>query len=270
LKTIADKPEVSVVTAVRNGSETIRDCIESVQGQSYPVEHVIIDGGSTDGTLEIIEEYRSNLSVVISEPDLGIYDAMNKGIRFATGDVIGTLNADDFYAHDRVIARVAQEFANQIVDASYSDLNYVASCDTRRVVRVWRSRKYRAGGFYRGWMPPHPTFFVRRKVYERYGGFDLGLGSAADYELMLRFLLKHRINAVYIPEVLVNMRCGGVSNRSLKNRLLANRMDRQAWKVNRLTPHPWTLLVKPIRKIDQYLLPFIQKLGSLLQKSFTV
>jgi glycosyltransferase len=197
---------------------------------------------------------------------------MNKGIRLSTGDVIGILNADDFYADERVLEKVADVFANQSVDACYGDLVYVKEQGSRikdrgsrcssqishlgaqdyHVVRYWKSQSFHPDKFYWGWMPPHPTFFVRRSVYEKYGLFNLNHGSAADYEIMLRFLLKHRIKVAYIPEVLVKMRVGGVSNASLENRLKANQMDRKAWEVNGLKPYPWTLWMKPLRKIPQW------------------
>jgi glycosyltransferase len=245
--------KISVITAVRNGAATIRDCIESVKDQTYPAGHIIIDAGSTDGTLDIIRQFHSNIARHVSEPDCGIYDAMNKGIRLAAGDVIGILNADDIYAHSNVLAKVARVFADERLDACYGDLDYVDPVDTVRVVRSWRSGAFNQKNFYWGWMPPHPTLFVRRKIYEKYGYFKLDMGSAADYELMLRFFVKRGIRVGYIPEVLVNMRCGGISNLTIRNRLAANRMDRRAWEVNGLKPYPWTLLLKPLRKIGQFL-----------------
>ena len=243
---------ISIITAVYNGAATIRDCIESVRSQRHRVEHIIIDGGSTDGTREIIESYRHCLARVVSEPDRGIFDAMNKGIALATGEVIGILNADDFYVRPEVLAKVAGVFADKNIDSCYGDLVYIDPADPGRVIRYWRSGSYHDRRFYQGWMPPHPTFFVRKEVYEAFGKFNPALGSAADYELMLRFLAKHRVSTAYIPEVLVKMRTGGMSNFSLKNRLRANRMDRMAWRVNRLKPLPWTIMMKPISKIPQY------------------
>ncbi|MBW2661229.1 MAG: glycosyltransferase, partial [Deltaproteobacteria bacterium] len=245
--------KLSIITTVLNSAATIRDCIESVHSQNQPVEHIIIDGGSTDGTLEIVEEYRSRLSKVVSERDEGIYDGMNKGLRLATGDIIGLLNADDVYAGPDILTKVAKVFNEEHVDSCYGDLVYVHPHNMEKVIRYWHSGSYDVRQFYWGWMPPHPTFFVRRSVYERYGLFNLDLGSAADYELMLRFLVKHRITTAYIPEILVKMRSGGMSNASLKNRLLANRNDRLAWEVNGLKPYPWTLYLKPLRKVGQYI-----------------
>ena len=215
---------------------------------------MIIDGGSIDDTLRLIEPYQSENCHVISGPDNGMYDAMNKGICMASGDIIGILNADDFYADTDVLAKVADIFQDDSIDACYADLQYVDRYNVKRVVRHWRAGLFERKRFLWGWMPPHPTFFVRRSVYAKYGNFNLNLGSAADYELMLRFLLKLNISTAYIPEVLVKMRTGGKSNASLKNRLMANWFDRMAWKVNGLKPYPWTLTMKPLRKIGQYLL----------------
>jgi glycosyltransferase involved in cell wall biosynthesis len=244
---------VSIITATFNCDATVRNCIGSVRGQSHPAEHIVVDGGSTDGTLQIVNGCESGIAKVISETDQGVYDAMNKGVALATGDVIGILNADDVYAHRDVLAKVARVFEDERVDSCYGDLVYLSQDNPDRVVRFWRAGPYDVRRFYRGWMPPHPTFFVRRSVYERYGAFRLENGSAADYELMLRFLLKHGISTAYIPEVLVKMRSGGVSNASLGNRLRANRMDRRAWRVNGLRPRPWTIAMKPLSKIGQYL-----------------
>lgn len=244
---------ISIITATYNASTTLRACLDCVKKQNVAVEHIIIDGGSTDSTLSIIEEYRDSLAHIISEPDKGIYDAMNKGIALAKGDIIGILNADDFYPSRDVLEKVIQCFENPLVDACYGDLLYIDEKNSDVLVRNWRSGSFDPGKFYWGWMPPHPTFFARRSIYEKYGVFNLDLGSAADYEIMLRFLVKNKINAAYIPEVLVKMRTGGVSNASLQNRLAANKMDRKAWDVNSLKPYPWTLWMKPVRKIGQWL-----------------
>jgi glycosyltransferase len=272
--------KISIITATFNAAATLRHSLDSVASQRTEVEHLLIDGDSTDGTLKIAHKY-PHISRIVSEPDSGIYDAMNKGLRLATGDIIGILNADDWYADDRVLERVAKVFEEPSVEACYGDLLYVQEAGTRdegrgtrkkqeldlnqsrvtchesrpfKILRYWRSGGYSPNKFKWGWMPPHPTFFVRRSVYERFGLFNLDLGSAADYELMLRFLFKNRIKADYIPEVLVCMRAGGVSNASINNRLKANNMDRKAWEVNGLKPYPWTLYFKPIRKIPQYFL----------------
>ncbi|MEW6671021.1 MAG: glycosyltransferase family 2 protein [Thermodesulfobacteriota bacterium] len=246
----------SIITVVRDAAFTIGNCIESVQNQSYPageIEHIVVDGASTDGTLVILEKFRNCFDRVISEPDGGIYDAMNKGITMASGNVIGILNADDFYPTPNVLESVAGVFEDPSIDSCYGDLVYVDPENTDRAVRYWRAGDYDAKRFYWGWMPPHPTFFVRRNVYEKYGLFNLDLGSAADYELMLRFLLKNMISTAYIPKVLVKMRTGGKSNASFMNRYRANRNDKLAWNVNNLQPYPWTFIFKPLRKISQFI-----------------
>ncbi len=245
--------DISIITATFNAGETVGDCLASVQGQQgVSVEHIVIDGGSTDTTLDIVRN-SGHVARLVSEPDDGIYDAMNKGISLATGKVVGILNADDFYTSDQVLAGVVRAFADDAAQACYGDLQYVDYSDTDKVVRHWHSGEFNGPAqFYRGWMPPHPTFFVRRKVYGKYGLFNLELGSAADYEIMLRFLVKHRLRTAYIPQVLVKMRTGGVSNASVGNRLAANRMDRKAWTVNGLRPYPWTLWMKPLRKVGQW------------------
>jgi glycosyltransferase involved in cell wall biosynthesis len=242
---------ISIITATFNSGFTIRDCLDSVKDQGNKVEHIIIDGGSSDGTLDIVKSY-PHIVRVISEPDHGIYDAMNKGIALATGDVIGILNSDDFYADKMVLTKVARIFSRDGIDSCYGDLLYVDPADITKITRIWKSGPFHKENFFWGWMPPHPTFFVRRQVYDKYGMFNLNLGSAADYELMLRFLVKHKISMAYIPEVLVKMRAGGVSNASLRNRLEANRMDRYAWVMNGLKPYPWTTFLKPLRKIRQF------------------
>ena len=243
---------ITIITATFNAGSTLAQNIESVGNQGLELEHLIIDGGSTDDTLSIAQAHQAQLANIVSEPDDGIYDAMNKGIALATGDIIGILNADDFYAGNDVLARVAAAFEDPSIDACYGDLKYVDSDDIDKVVRYWRSGEFNSRKFYHGWMPPHPTFFVRRSVYEKYGLFNMDLGSAADYEIMLRFLLRHQLKAAYIPQVLVYMRTGGVSNASTANRLKANQMDRKAWKVNDLKPYLWTLWMKPLKKVGQW------------------
>jgi len=245
--------KITVITVVRNNKSCMDDCINSVLSQTYrDVEYIIIDGGSTDGTVNIIRKYEKYIAVWMSEPDHGIYDAMNKGILLATGDVVGILNADDFYSNCNVLSRVRQVFVDKDMASCYGDLEYVDACDLSRVVRIWHSGSYSDKVFFKGWMPPHPTFFVRREIYQKYGTFNPALGTSADYEMMLRLLVKHRISTTYIPEILVKMRTGGQSNASFNNRIKANRMDRLAWNINGLKPDLLTLWIKPIRKIIQF------------------
>jgi glycosyltransferase len=250
---------ISIVTAVFNSEDTILDCLASVHNQANcQIEHIIIDGKSTDTTLNKIITFQkdnpqSNIKY-LSESDNGIYDAMNKGLRLASGEIIGILNADDFYNGNKTLSKVASVFDKTDVMSSYGDLVYINKDNIDRTVRYWHSGNFNKNKFYWGWMPPHPTFFVRRSVYNKYGLFNLSLGSAADYELMLRFLIKKGISTEYVNEVIVKMRTGGKSNVSLRNRFVANLMDRKAWRVNNLTPFPWTLYCKPLRKIPQFLL----------------
>jgi glycosyltransferase len=229
----------------------IADCIRSVAGQELPAEHLIVDGGSSDGTLELIKDAGAGVRL-LREPTSGIYPAINKGIRAATGEIVGVLHADDFYASADALALVLKTFDHSTIDACYGDLFYVDEADPSRIVRYWRSGAFQSSRFHHGWMPPHPTFFVRRRIYEIYGFYRDDLGTAADYELMVRLLVKNRIRATYIPQVLVHMRTGGASNASLKARIEANRMDRKAWEVNGLRPYPWTTIVKPLRKVGQW------------------
>ena len=245
--------KISIITAVFNGADAIEDCIESIASQTHKdIEHIIIDGGSTDGTLDVIQRYKDKIARVISEPDRGIYDALNKGIRLATGDIIGFLHADDVYAHDKVIETAVSQMTRYNVDSCYGDLLYVDKNNTDKIIRYWKSRPYEKGLFKRGWMPPHPTFFVKKEIYDKYGYFNSGFKIAADYELMLRFLEKHKISTHYIPEVLIKMRLGGVSNRSFKNMLIKSSEDYKAWKVNNLNMGFHTILLKNISKIPQF------------------
>lgn len=245
-------PSITIITATYNSSATVGDCLDSIRYQGVSVEHLIIDGGSSDNTLDILKSY-PHVSKIISEPDRGIYDAMNKGISIASGEIIGILNSDDFYADYNTLTKVCNIFGNSSVDSCYGDLIYVDSQNTTQIRRYWKSGTYNVKKFYWGWMPPHPTFFLRRDAYEKYGKFNLDLGTSADYELMLRLLLKYNLTTAYLPEVLVKMRVGGASNASLRNRLSANAMDRKAWKVNNLDCFPWTTCLKPLRKLGQFL-----------------
>lgn len=246
--------KISIITATYNSAGTVRDTLETIASQQHPdIEHIIVDGRSSDDTLDIVKGF-SHVSRVISEKDKGIYDAMNKGIGIAAGDIIGILNSDDVYTDNFVLSDIAAAFEDPAVMTVYADLQYVDAVDLRKVRRRWSSGPFRRKNFYFGWMPPHPTFFVRRSVYEQAGLFNLNLRSAADYELMLRILLKYQITAHYLPRVIVKMRVGGASNAGLFNRLRGNREDRMAWKLNGLRPYWFTLYLKPLRKIHQYIL----------------
>lgn len=245
--------KVSLITVCYNAERYIEKAIQSVLNQSYEdIEYIIVDGQSSDGTLEIINRYKDQITHVISEPDKGIYDAMNKGVSKAIGDIIGILNADDFYFDYEVIKDVVNCFQKKSTDTLYGDLVYVDPIDTKRVVRYWRSGEYNRSKFKFGWMLPHPTFFVKRRIYEKYGLFNLDLKTSADYEYMLRVLYKHRASTQYLPRVMTIMRTGGTSNASLTHRIRANSEDRKAWAINELRPGALTRYLKPIRKLIQY------------------
>lgn len=216
--------KISIVTVCFNSSTTIKDTIISIASQKdVELEHIIIDGFSTDGTVEIINKHKDDLSKFVSEPDEGIYHAMNKGLALAMGDVIGTLNADDCYASENVLKEVAQIFMDSSIDACFGDLVYVNQENTNKIVRYWKSRDYIPGLFKAGWMPAHPTFFVRKNVYERLGGFDLNYKIAADFELLFRLIEQNKIKTKYLPKVLVKMRLGGTTNKNLSNILRQNK-----------------------------------------------
>ena len=243
---------VTVITVCFNNEKTIADTISSVWQQEYEdIEHIIIDGGSTDKTLFIAGTVPKRNGIILSEKDQGIYDAMNKGINQATGDLIAFLNADDFYFDKFTIAKVVDRIKSSHADALYGDLVYVHPNKTEKVFRYWKAGSYQAGKFKKGWMPPHPTFFAKKALFRQFGGFNLALKSAADYELMLRFIHKNKCSVVYLPEVLVKMRTGGKSNASIKNRIRANKEDLEAWYINGLKPIALFRLLKPLSKIHQ-------------------
>jgi len=245
--------KISIITVVRNNESTIRCAIESVLSQSYQtIEYIVIDGASTDGTIEIINSYGDKITQFISEQDNGIYDAMNKGINLSTGDVIGILNSDDFYENEHVLKDVMDAFQNKKVDAVYGDLLYVSSKDPSVIKRIWESRSYSDGLFQKGWHPAHPTFFVNREIYNRFGVFNLDFKIAADYELMLRFIVKYKITLEYLPKTLVRMRLGGESNGSIFNIVKANRECLRSWGINDLRVNPLIFFAKPFYKILQY------------------
>lgn len=250
--TNSSSPKISVITVVRNGAATIQETILSVAAQDYPRhEHIVIDGASSDGTQDIVERHRHSVATFISERDRGIYDAMNKGLALATGDIIGFLNADDVYADTRVLRDIADALWPSEVDACYGDLVYVSRTDPNKVVRYWKSRSYRDGLFEKGWMPAHPTFYVKRWVYEKYGGFDSALSRQSDFELTMRFLAINHIKSVYIPRVLVRMLSGGVS-RDLGHILAGNIEAYQACRKYSLDVTPLFFVKKILSRIPQF------------------
>ena len=225
----------------------------SIQQRDSEIEFIIVDGNSSDGTEKVIERYQKHISHYIREKDDGIYDALNKGIRTATGDAIGFIHADDYLASEFTIKRVCNSLADEKIDGVYGDLIYVDNHDTRKVKRYWKAGKYDRARFNYGWMPPHPTVYLRRSCYNNHGHFNLEMKTAADYELLVRMMVKHKIRMKYIPEVMVKMRSGGASNSSIRNRLEANRDDKLAWTMNGLSCPRGLRLLKPLRKLGQFL-----------------
>ena len=249
--------KIGIITPVKNASDVVLSNIASVYGQDSKIDsHTIVYGKSTDKTMETIDDainrLNANRITVINDNGSGLYGAINIGIDAVESDIIGILNADDFYPKSNIISIVRKVFSDPAIDACYGDLKYVQPHNVDKVVRYWRSGEYVENKFYYGWMPPHPTFFVRSRVYRRFGSYRLDMGTAADYEFMLRVLLRNGIRVKYIPDVLVHMRSGGVSNSKVVNRIKANKMDRRAWEVNGLRPYLWTIPMKPLRKIGQW------------------
>ena len=243
--------KISLITVSLNAESTISRCIESVISQSFKnIEYIIIDGGSSDNTISIINQHKDFIDIFISEPDNGLYDAMNKGIKLAHGQVIGMLNADDFFTDSNVISEIANAFSKQNASIVYGDLDYV---DSRgNIVRKWRSGPYTHNLFNWGWMPPHPTFYCKKNLFDEFGFYSLNMGTAADYELMLRFMHVNRIHAVHIKKVIVKMRIGGISNKSYSNRVKGLFFDLKAMRNNGIILPVITLLLKPLRKLIQY------------------
>lgn len=245
--------KISVITAVRNSEATVGEAIASVARQTYPdLEHLVIEGNSADGSLEAVERAAHERMRLISEPDQGIYDALNKGVRNATGDVIGFIHSDDFLAHDWVLARIAAAFEDAAVDAVFGNLDYVSQVDTSRVIRHWATGPFHPRRLKYGWMPAHPTLYLRRGVYERLGTFDKNLGIAADYDFMLRYFSQATGKSVYIPEVLYKMRIGGISNRNWTKIRQKMTEDMLAIRRNRVGGLH-TLALKNLSKVGQFL-----------------
>ena len=231
--------KISIITVTFNCELYIADCLASVKAQKYHnIEHIIIDGGSTDKTISIVKKF-SHIKKIVSEPDKGIYDAMNKGINFASGDIIGFLNSDDFYINNEVISSIVRKFESDLsLDACYADLIFVDQLDVSKTIRYFKSSKFNEGLFSKGWCPPHPTFFVRQSVYERFGRFNLKYNIASDVDLMMRFLEKYKINSLYTPNVWVKMRMGGTTNKNLRNIWLQNKEILNSLQRNDLSANP--------------------------------
>jgi glycosyltransferase involved in cell wall biosynthesis len=246
---------VSVITVCYNAAATIGDTLSSIAAQQdVEVEHIVVDGLSTDSTMDVVRKHPWQPSRVISERDAGLYYAMNKGINLATGDLVGFLNSDDVYADERVLADIAKTMADPAVDACYGDLVYVRHEDLTRVVRYWKSRDYVPGQVQRGWMPAHPTFYIRRRILQEVGGFDTRFRYQSDYELMVRLFCLRRIRTTYIPRVLVRMRMGGHTNRSLLNVARGNLEAYRACRVNGIQVSPLFIARKLASRVPQFFL----------------
>lgn len=250
--------KISIITVTFNNGAVLKDCIKSVISQEYDnTEHIIIDGASTDNTKDILKENKKYLTKLISEPDNGIYDAMNKGIGIADGEVIGFLNSDDFYANNKVLSKVADIFINDTtLDACYSDLIYVDQVTAKKTIRYFNSSNFKSGSFSKGWCPPHPTFFVKRSIFKKYGNFDLSLNIASDVDLMMRFLEVYNIKSVYVPEIWVKMRMGGITNKNFKNIWSQNWEIIHSLKKNGLSVNP---IIFFLNKIISRTIQFLKK-----------
>jgi glycosyltransferase involved in cell wall biosynthesis len=250
---MSELPKISVITVSFNSRETIADTIESVAAQTHPrIEHIVVDGASTDGTVEVLDRFRDRLSKVVSEPDEGIYAAMNKGIAMATGDIVGTLNSDDVYVDENVLGMVAEVFRDDAIDVCYGDIIYMDKGDLNRIVRQWKSETYRSGLFEQGWMPPHPAFFIRRRGLERVGPFEANYRFAADFDFMLRALHVQQLRSRYLPQELVKMRVGGETNSTVINVLKGNIEAYRSCRKHGLDISPLFIARKILRKVPQY------------------
>jgi glycosyltransferase len=245
---------ITILTATYNSSRFLKDALQSFARQTHDEkELIVIDGLSKDNTLSILQEYQHHISQQLSETDKGIYDALNKGINLAKGDVIGILHSDDYFASNKVLSQVAALFKedNQL-EAVYGDLDYISRDKEDKIIRKWISGDYKYQKLKQGWMPPHPALFIKKDCFTKFGNYNLNYKSAADYDLILRFLFKYQIKTTYLPQVLVKMRVGGLSNQSLKNRINANQEDYRALKSNGMKFAFMVSIIKPLRKLGQY------------------
>lgn len=243
--------KISIITCTYNSQDHVEDSIKSFLAQDYAdKELVVIDGASKDKTLDILESYKEHIAVIKSEEDTGIYNAMNKGLDLISGEVFGFLHSDDVYASESVLSKVANEFIEGQTQVVYGDLIYT-DASLSKTIRKWTSGSFKRSLFNNGWMPPHPTLFLKTDLLQQGGKFNEAFRISGDYEFILRYLYKMKLMVKYIPETLVKMRVGGESNQSLKNRLKANAEDRKAWRINGMNPFPATVF-KPLRKILQF------------------
>ena len=245
--------KVTIITVTYNSAAYLQDCINSVRSQNYPnIEYIIVDGKSTDGTMGIVRKNNEAVDYWISETDKGMYDAINKGMAVATGDIIGILNSDDVLDNDNVITTIVNCFEKYGVDSIYGDLEFVDRNDVNKVMRIWKGQPFKRSRFRYGWMPAHPTFYIKRSLVEKYGFYENHYYSAADYEFMSRYLYLNKVSSYYIPELLVRMRMGGQSNVNIKQRLRANRRDYLAMKKNRIPFAFFVSILKPLIKVHQF------------------
>lgn len=244
--------KISVITATYNSEKTLRDTLNSILAQTYPdIESIIVDGASKDGTMDIVREYEPRFQGRmrwISEPDKGIYDAMNKGIQMATGDVIGVLNSDDFYHDERVVEDIANAFEQKNVDCIYGNLVFIDVKNKNNTLRIWKGSQHECGAFLRGWHPAHPTFYAKRIWFERFGGFKLQYAVSADFELMLRFIEKGQIRNAYLDRYFVKMRMGGESTKNIHNIITGNKNILRAISDNGFKPSRFYLMRRLIPK----------------------
>jgi len=245
--------KISIVTVCFNSEKYIANSIESVLNQDYDnLEYIIIDGVSSDKTVSIINSYGNKISKFISEPDDGIFDAMNKGISLATGEIIGILNSDDVYANNSILTKIAWSFQKSCCEVLYGDLVYVKQKNTDEIVRKWITTKYIPGSFKTGWHPPHPSLFVSNEVYKKHGNFRVEFNLASDFEIMLRFIEKERVRSHYLPEIIVKMRIGGASNKNIKSIIKQNIDCYRAFKANSLRVsilYPFYRLIPKVKQI---------------------
>lgn len=249
--------KISIITATYNSGAHISDCVRSVNNQTFNnIEHIIIDGASKDNTLEIINSLPNRVASIVSEPDKGIYDAMNKGIKAATGDIIGILNSDDFFASNDVIENIVKEFSNDsTLEGIYTNLYYVNQDNPDQIIRHWVSNSFKKRSFFKGWHPPHPTLYLRREVYEKYGNFNLDFSLSADFELMLRFFEKYNIKTKYLPITTIRMRLGGATSKNWQNVRNQNIQCINAFRTNGFRPP----LLYPVYRLLPKLLQFIKR-----------
>ena len=245
--------KVTIITVTYNSAAYLQDCINSVRSQNYPnIEYIIVDGKSTDGTMGIVRKNNEAVDYWISETDKGMCDAINKGMAVAPGDIIGILNSDDVLDNDNVITTIVNCFEKYGVDSIYGDLEFVDRNDVNKVMRIWKGQPFKRSRFRYGWMPAHPTFYIKRSLVEKYGFYENHYYSAADYEFMSRYLYLNKVSSYYIPELLVRMRMGGQSNVNIKQRLRANRRDYLAMKKNRIPFAFFVSILKPLIKVHQF------------------